>query len=259
MREHMEMYERASAYVLGALEPDEAAAFARHAASCSDCAELVAELRAIRDALPLTVPQVDPPPALKSRIMTAVRAEARSAPSTAEAPTRPGPLPMRPARRGLSMRILAAAAAVVLIALVATTGWALSLQSELDASRQRTASLYHAMTVLAGADQRWDFSGSSISPDARGLLAYSSQEQAAMLIVWGLPEQEEDQVYNAWTLDDGQRQGVGSMRRANGGLWIVIEGDITTVDGVGITLRDENAPAGQEARDVLVLSLANPS
>src|SRR4051812_32075125 len=66
----------AGAWVLGALPGDERERFAAHLAGCDVCRREVAELRMVADTLPLAAPQVAPPPELKERIMSAVRAEA---------------------------------------------------------------------------------------------------------------------------------------------------------------------------------------
>ncbi len=253
---HEELQALAAGYVLGVLEPDEAAAFARHLASCSDCLKLVAELRGIVDVLPLAVEQVEPPPSLRARVLEAVRTEAKQNGTAAALPAR--------ARRGLLSGILARpmawAAAVVLLlaALGATTGWAFAMRGSLDSSQARVSSLYDAMTVLAQADRRWQISGSSIDPSAHGVLAYSSQQHAAMLIMWGLPQATGARTYNAWTVANGTRQGMGQMHQVDDGIWALMPGDVTTKDGVGITLRDPTAPPGQQSIDVVNLHLSQP-
>jgi anti-sigma factor RsiW len=47
----------AAAYALGALEPAEAKAFARHMESCAVCRDEVAAFALVVDALPLAAPQ----------------------------------------------------------------------------------------------------------------------------------------------------------------------------------------------------------
>jgi anti-sigma factor RsiW len=66
----------AGAWVLGALPEDEAERFRAHLADCAACRREVAELQIVADTLPLAAVQVAPPPELKGRIMSAVRAEA---------------------------------------------------------------------------------------------------------------------------------------------------------------------------------------
>ena len=66
----------AGAGVLGALPEDEQRRFAAHLETCEICRREVAELQMVADTLPLAAVQVAPPPELKDRIMSAVRAEA---------------------------------------------------------------------------------------------------------------------------------------------------------------------------------------
>jgi anti-sigma-K factor RskA len=59
----------AAAYVLGALEPDEAERFERHLEGCVVCRDEVAALQATVDALPMAAPQVALPRSLRRRIL----------------------------------------------------------------------------------------------------------------------------------------------------------------------------------------------
>jgi len=74
--DHEQWADAVGAYLLGALEPDESERFETHLAACPRCREDVEELRVAADALPVSVPIVSPPPALKVRIMAVVDSEA---------------------------------------------------------------------------------------------------------------------------------------------------------------------------------------
>jgi anti-sigma-K factor RskA len=63
----------AAAYVLGALEPREAAEYLQHLTRCVRCREELAGLAPVADALASAVPQVPVPPELGRRVMRAVR------------------------------------------------------------------------------------------------------------------------------------------------------------------------------------------
>jgi len=76
----------AGAYVLGALERDEAEAFRGHMAECVVCSDEVATLQAVAGALPMAAPQRRPPTALKRRALSRALGEGESA---AEIPDRP--------------------------------------------------------------------------------------------------------------------------------------------------------------------------
>jgi anti-sigma-K factor RskA len=65
----------AAAYVLHALDEDESRRFEAHLAGCQRCRDEVAAMRSAVQTLPEPAP-LEPPPELKQRVMTAVRAEA---------------------------------------------------------------------------------------------------------------------------------------------------------------------------------------
>jgi anti-sigma-K factor RskA len=66
----------AASYVLGALDGDEARAFAEHLRECASCREEVAALQPVADALPSAVSQTSAPTELRGRVLTTVRSEA---------------------------------------------------------------------------------------------------------------------------------------------------------------------------------------
>lgn len=75
-REHEARRDELAAYLLGALEPGEAAALERHLAECEECRTELAWLRPAVQVLPESVERVEPPPQLRMRVMEQVRAEA---------------------------------------------------------------------------------------------------------------------------------------------------------------------------------------
>src|SRR2546422_10892964 len=79
MAGHDELREQAGLYVLGALTPAEQAAFEAHLATCGECAAEVRTLSSVAGALAHAVPQSEPSPALRARVLAAVGAS----PSTA--------------------------------------------------------------------------------------------------------------------------------------------------------------------------------
>ncbi|MEA2412495.1 MAG: hypothetical protein QOC77_3056 [Thermoleophilaceae bacterium] len=67
------------AYLLGALEPAEQAAFEGHLASCPSCRDELEQLRMAVDALPRSVEPFAPPPSLKRSLMETVRSDVKPA------------------------------------------------------------------------------------------------------------------------------------------------------------------------------------
>jgi predicted anti-sigma-YlaC factor YlaD len=102
------------AYVLGGLEPEEAAAVREHLASCSACAEEHASVAGLPRLLALAAPMAEagpPAPALEERVLDAVASER--------------PRPAARTRRRVRLRLLipaAAALAVIAVALVIAVG-----------------------------------------------------------------------------------------------------------------------------------------
>jgi anti-sigma-K factor RskA len=84
--------ENAAAYVLGALEPAEAAAFREHIAECAACRDEVAAFEQITEALPANTGRPEVPRDLRRRVMREVRATPKTAPArradVVRAPTR---------------------------------------------------------------------------------------------------------------------------------------------------------------------------
>jgi anti-sigma-K factor RskA len=70
-----EVHPNLAAFVLGGLEPEEAAEVRRHLASCPRCQDEVRELRKVNRALEAAPPPADPPSYLKDGILSRVRAE----------------------------------------------------------------------------------------------------------------------------------------------------------------------------------------
>jgi anti-sigma-K factor RskA len=67
----------AAAYVLGALESEQAIAFRRHMVGCVVCRDEVAALQGVADALPMAAPQMAAPPSVKRRLIAEVRADVK--------------------------------------------------------------------------------------------------------------------------------------------------------------------------------------
>ena len=73
---HERWSEELAAYLLGALEPAEVEAFERHADGCERCRVEARWLAPAMQALPESVERMQPPPALRERVMAEVRADA---------------------------------------------------------------------------------------------------------------------------------------------------------------------------------------
>jgi anti-sigma-K factor RskA len=105
--EHDRRRDDVAAYLLGALEPGEAAELERHIAGCLECEQELRRLRPAVQVLPETVEPVEAPAALRARLMEQVHSEARRPEATSAARREP--------RRRFGLSPLAGLAAVALV------------------------------------------------------------------------------------------------------------------------------------------------
>src|SRR5215216_6226612 len=116
---HEHWQDATGAYVLGALDEVERAAFEEHLAGCPACREEVDQLLPAAQALPISVDPVAPPPALKTRIMAEVEREASLLAAAGPEADRPAPAPAAAGRRRrFSLRVPRLAPAAVAAALL---------------------------------------------------------------------------------------------------------------------------------------------
>jgi anti-sigma-K factor RskA len=104
---HERHHDELAAYLLGALEPGEAAELERHLAGCEECRTELEWLRPAVQLLPESVPRVEAPSELRGRLMEQIRSEAASA----AAPH----APRRWQVRGWSLRPIVGLAALMLV------------------------------------------------------------------------------------------------------------------------------------------------
>ena len=232
-----DIHSLAHAYVVDALEADEAREFEQHLASCAPCTQEVAELREVTAALSTQV-ATEPPSAVRARVLDAISrtsqkdagsqlpraaeppqgaqpakspdgAPASVTPIAAAGEPRTGPGESRrsgrsgaagfrgPGRRSVGL------VAASLIAAVGLGVWAIQSRQDLDDSRRE------AQTVAAQADQ---LARVLVADDVQmvrgrytdggsGVVVMSAAEGAAMLVGRDLPDLPNGKVYEAWTIE----------------------------------------------------------
>jgi anti-sigma-K factor RskA len=215
-REHERLHEDVGAYLLGALDETESAAFARHASRCEECASELKRLRVAVDALPRSVAPLDPPPELKAGLMESVHADA--APRIAPAPRR---------RRAWLPRLRPAAAwvsAALLLAIGVAAGYGYG--ALMPSGGEDVA----ARTIDAQVDRSRLPAGSARLVVARG------EGARPVLSVQDVPQPAGDDVYQVWVLR-GTRPvpaGLFAVTRDGAGA-AVVEADLSGAHAVLIT------------------------
>jgi len=208
--EHDQLREQAELYVLGALTPADRDAFEAHMASCPDCTASVKSLSPVAHALAYVAPQLEPPSALRARVVHSVSGS----------PLKAAPTPWTIATRsGKALPWLAAAASLVLAAALGI--YSLNLRSRIGAlelrlqeatdraaagerqlaSLRRVADDAHSqLAVLVAPDLlRIDLAGQPRAPQASAR-AFWSRSRGLVFTASNLPAAPAGKTYQLWVL-----------------------------------------------------------
>ena len=275
-----ELEELLGAYVLDAVTPEEREAVETHIAQCPHCIQLLQEMRKAVDFLPLGLPQVEPAPQLKGRILSAVQAVAdASSQSTQNVPAvrplralpprmpeqqrppTPMPTPMPVRRRTAAtqrwvMPLVAAAAVLFLVLSGGLATWGISLQHQVASLQSNTVSLQHQVASLqsnAVSTTTYALTGTPNAPGATGEAEYISGKgvDVTIMTIRGLPALRDQQVYQGWLLLGKQTKSVGLLiPQADGTATINIPGSVKGNDFLAVSLEKgptatPNAPKGK--------------
>ena len=241
---HDAQEENVGAYLLGALTEIELRAFERHLAECPVCRDEVERLRPAVDALPRSVPPVDPPPRLKASLMEEVEADARSrAESRGRRPL--AALRERLAAAGGALGAMRPAAAWVSVVFVLVAG---------------ALTGYAVTEIRSGADEASKTLAAEVDtgriPSASGSLVVPGEDdKGAILRVHGMPSLEPDAVYQVWLKRNGETisQSLFEVGRDGDGAAAIAE-DLTGAEAVLVTR--ERAGGARAPSEEPVLSVA---
>lgn len=229
---HNDLREAIGLYVLGALGADERLRLEEHLRTCEECSAEVALLREVAAALPHDVVLVDPPAALRQRVLAAAGA-GRSPVVT--------PFPSSASNRGaapdaqVTPRTWAGwfAAAAMLVAAIGAGLYASTLQSRLDEVQVRLAeavtSLRASELRLAAASQEATTARASLAlltaSDVRDLKltgqgpaarasgrAFISRSRGLLFAATQLPALPENRTYQLWYLTRGAPVSAGLVK-----------------------------------------------
>lgn len=215
---HEEVADDLPAYVLDVLAPEERMRVAAHLVDCPRCRDEQRRLESTMGALGAAVPQVDPPPTLRQRVLWAL-----------DAPDRPVPI------AAATSRWVRAALAVAAVLIVGLAGWLAVLTRDLASTRTDLASLVQqqdaASSILADGLHPIRLAADG-APQAYGMLYVSSQPQQALLVVEQLPPTQPGRLYQIWL---NQANGT----RTSAGVFT------TDADGNATVMLNAPAPLGQ--------------
>jgi anti-sigma-K factor RskA len=200
---HEQVLDLAAPFVLGALTPEEERAVREHLATCSLSHDELAELGSVVVALAESVEVVEPPAALRDRVMAAAARDLETSgpaapqPIVRPAPPTPDVVAIRPARRPARLGWVLGLAAVLVIA--ALGAWNLSLRADLDSA---TVYRQHVEQVLTTAARPGSHSAILSNKDnpAIGGLAVVASDGSVQVVMRGLAPTTGGTVYEAWVI-----------------------------------------------------------
>jgi anti-sigma-K factor RskA len=261
-----EVRDLAAAFVLGALDADEMDAVRRHLASCAEPHPEFAELGSVVPVLAVSVPAIEPSPALKGRIMAAAAAdlEAREAlsarvpePAATVAPSPAGsaapglevaPAP-RPAATPVAVMPRPATSAgtwlmriAAVLAIVVLGGWNLLLQGQL-ATAQSYEDAVTAVLDVAGQEGSLTAVLTAEGDGGPTGLAAVSADGEITLAMRDLPATSGGEVYEAWVIaGDGVPVPLGDFQVDSAGTAFFTGDGLPTESGIVLALTREPGP-----------------
>ena len=223
MAGHDELREHAGLYVLGALTPTERAAFEAHLATCVDCAAEVRSLAPLAGALAQAVPQSEPSPGLRARVLASVGASSADAagegrlkpdathqpPATSHQPPVTTFVPWLAAAASLALAVALGAYAAQLrtrvsdleVRLREATLRADASERQIADARRTAADAQSQVAVLAAPDlARIDLAGQQpVAPQASAR-AFWSRSRGLVFTASNLPALPAGRIYQLWVL-----------------------------------------------------------
>jgi anti-sigma-K factor RskA len=236
--EHRRWRADLAAYLLGSLEADETEALEAHLEACERCRDELRWLQPAIDMIGESVPQLEPPPGLRARLMAEVRSDAAAAePSRGWEARRSAVQPRResPGLLGFLWRPAAALTAVGLIVAV-VGGYALRGGGGGDGTTT-TRTVAHGGSVHATLEKSGD---------------------SGTLMLTGLEQARSGRVYEAW-VQKGDRTEPSSLFdvRRDGSASTSIPHQLTGADRVMVTLEPRGGSMHPTSSPLVTISMSD--
>jgi len=220
--DHTRWSEDLAAYMLGALEPGEAAEFERHLDDCERCQGEARWFEAAVNSLPESVERQEPPPGLRAALMAEVRADAQGEERRERGGWLPGWLREGFGARGLR---IATGLAVVAFAIAIAAGYEIG---------------------KGGSGSESNGGGVTLSSHEHGITAKMvSEGEGGTLQLAGVRQLPPGKVLEAWVRREGTVEAVPALmvpdRKGQA------ETTITSMKGVDTVMVTEEPQGGSEA------------
>ena len=261
--DHESLRDTAALYVVGALDARERAAFETHVRDCASCAAEIQSLGAAAQAVPLAAPQVDPPPALRGRVLAIA----------GERSPRAGASDLRTLIAAASPRVIPSwlSLAALLLVSVALGAYAIALrhrlggleaqlndtiarlnrtEQELITATRTAAGVQARLAVLTAPDlQQVTLAGQAPAPQATGR-AFLSRSSGLLFAAYNLPPLPAGRTYQLWYLTGSAPVSAGIFKPDDAGRAAVTQqppAPAPAVTGLAVSIEPEGgvpAPTG---------------
>jgi anti-sigma-K factor RskA len=226
--EHSHFREQLSAYALGALDAEDVRALEEHLQTCDSCQAELSEYRAISDGLLTALPPRLPSAALRKRLQSQL--------PSAQKKTQPR------FNWSFGKLVLGGALALLLLMNLFSFLQMRQIQNQQADLVQQIKTNQFALSMLA-------YPGTQAIPIAANNLSGSvlldRERNTAALVMWHLPQLNQDQTYQAWLIEpDGHRVSAGTFRSQEDTSYttqpVYPKQDLANFVGIGVTVE----PAG---------------
>ncbi|MEO6532328.1 MAG: anti-sigma factor [Pseudolysinimonas sp.] len=242
------------AYVLHALSDAENARFESVLAGSEEARAEVTELADTAVELGLSVAPVDPPAALRGRIMDQLATTPQLAPLAGlpASDAAPSGSAQERARRRWTVRpastLLAAAAAVALI-----FGGGVAVNAVIQ-GQQASATASQISRIQAAAD--YQRSTVHVSTGGTATLIWSAALKRSAVMVLGIDKLPGGKTYELWYLDKSGATPAGTFDASGSSQSVVLTGDMKAGDTVGVTIEPSGGSRSPTTAPIAIIATA---
>jgi anti-sigma-K factor RskA len=230
---HEQLEQLVAGYVLGALQPEEAAQVDAHLDACVSCRELAGRLSRAVATVPLAAERVAPPPRLRARVLAAAAAGGR--PDTEPRFERRSRLLPLPRLRRTSWPVPSRWASAALIAWLAAFALGTSVGSHV------------ARPPATARTAQYELAGSGRLATAEGRVFLLPDASLIFVQFSGLPQPNQGRVYELWIIRPGSAPApAGTFVPDSDGSKVLVV-DRTFKGSAVMAVTSEPGPAGSAA------------
>lgn len=214
-------------YAFGLTDPEQTRLVRSNLASCPDAATTLAEYDQLKAYLRQSVPPMEPPPALRARLMTAIKA-----PSGAAAATAATAAPARkfPRLRGVQRGWLAAGIAILFL-VISNLYW-LARTNDLSTAKGQTAIQNTAGFTATSTDglRLVKLPSTPQGNEAWAIMMWNADSQIGLLCAWKLPKLTVGKTYQLWLTRGEEKISAGTFKVDPDGKGILIFTVVQPID-----------------------------